>query len=53
MRTVAMAEHSFKSQSMSREDLAAFVEQFANNLVEEPEDWENDNLERFLRALSA
>lgn len=38
---------------MSRQELAAFVDRFADNLVEEPESWENDNLEDFLRALSA
>lgn len=36
----------------TREDLAAFLENLADSLVQEPEVWENDTLERFLRAWS-
>ena len=37
----------------TREELAAFLENLADSLIEEPEVWENDTLERFLRAWSA
>jgi len=37
----------------TREELAAFLDNLADSLVEEPEVWENDTLERFLRAWSA
>lgn len=38
---------------LTRADLAGFLDQFADSLLEEPELWENDSLERFLRAWSA
>ena len=34
-------------------DLAAFLDNLADSLLEEPEAWENSNLESFLRAWSA
>jgi hypothetical protein len=37
----------------TRAELAAFLENLADSVVEEPEVWENDTLERFLRAWSA
>lgn len=40
-------------QPMSRGELAGFLIQLADSLVEEPELWENDSLETFFRAWSA
>lgn len=37
----------------SREDLVVFIDGLADSLRDEPEVWENDTLERFLRAWSA
>lgn len=39
-------------QLESRGDLVAFLGQLADSLVENPEAWENDTLEGFLRAWS-
>ncbi|HTF53530.1 MAG TPA: hypothetical protein VK735_39310 [Pseudonocardia sp.] len=36
--------------SMSRTELTRFIDQLADSFVEESETWENDSLERFLRA---
>ena len=33
--------------------MAAFVDALKNDLIQNPEDWENPNLERYLDALSA
>ena len=38
---------------MTRAELAGFIDQLADSFVEQPEVWENDTLERFLRAWSA
>lgn len=40
-------------QPMARGELAGFLIQLADSLVEEPEVWENDSLATFLRAWSA
>lgn len=37
----------------SREDFIAFVRGLSKDLKENPQSWENDNLERFLEALGA
>lgn len=37
----------------SKEDLANFVEALKADLVANPDDWENQTLERFLDAMSA
>lgn len=37
----------------SREDLAEFVKALCKDLRENPESWENPNLDRFLEALGA
>ena len=36
-----------------REDFVAFVKALSKDLHDNPESWENDNLERFLEALSS
>jgi len=41
------------SQPLSRAELVGFLEQLADSLLEEPELWENADLESFLRAWSA
>lgn len=41
------------SKLLSRSELAGFLEQLADSLLEEPESWENVDLESFLRAWSA
>jgi hypothetical protein len=37
----------------TRDDLRVFLEKIADSLLEDPEAWENDTLERFLRAWAA
>jgi hypothetical protein len=37
----------------SREDFVAFVRALNKDLKDNPQSWENDNLDRFLEALSA
>jgi hypothetical protein len=39
--------------SHTRADLAVFLDDLAGSLATEPDAWENDTLERFLRAWSA
>ena len=43
-----------KAEAIStRDDLASFVDELKNDLIQNPEDWENPDLERFLDAMSA
>lgn len=37
---------------LTREQFAGFLDRLADSLVEDPEDWENETLERFIRAWS-
>lgn len=39
-------------QAMSRDDLAAFVDQLARSYMEDPQSWENSTIDQFLEALS-
>lgn len=48
-----MSLESRASRKMTRNELAGFVDQLADSLLESPESWENDTIERFLRAWSA
>lgn len=47
-----MSLESEASGQLTREQFAGFLDRLADSLVEEPEDWENEKLERFLRAWS-
>ncbi|CAM2943026.1 hypothetical protein VINE108274_09570 [Vibrio neptunius] len=43
-----------KAEAIStREDLASFVDELKTDLIQNPKEWENPNLERFLDAMSA
>ena len=37
----------------TKEDLAAFIEEFCLDLTTAPDEWENSDLERFLSAMAA
>ena len=37
----------------SREDLVVFIRALRDNLLEEPENWENPNLEMYLESMAA
>lgn len=37
----------------TKEELASFIEELGEGLVTAPEEWENDDLERFLFAMAA
>ncbi len=41
------------ASATDKQALASFLDNFADSLLESPEDWENRDLERFLRAWSA
>jgi hypothetical protein len=41
------------SGPLTRAELAGFIDQLADSYVEDPEQWENDTIESFLRAWSA
>lgn len=48
-----MSLESRASGPLTRAELVAFLSQLADSFVEEPERWQNNNLEDFLRAWSA
>lgn len=48
-----MSLESRAASPLSRTELAGFLEQLADSFVEEPERWENDTIEGFLRGWSA
>lgn len=48
-----MTLESRASGPLTRAELAGFLDQLADSLLEEPERWENDRLESFLRGWSA
>lgn len=48
-----MSFESRASGPLDRAELAGFLDQLADSLLEEPERWENDTLESFLRGWSA
>ena len=42
-----------QEQIKNKKDFVFFLENFITDLKENPADWENDNLERFLEAMSS
>lgn len=40
-------------EQMTRANLSGFLEQLADSYIEQPEKWENNSIEDFLRAWSA
>jgi hypothetical protein len=48
-----MSLESRASGPLTRAELAGFIDQLADSYLENPELWENDTIESFLRAWSA
>ncbi|WP_442013817.1 DUF7660 family protein [Paenarthrobacter sp. YAF11_1] len=50
---LGMTFSAYPDPDLSRQDLADFIDQFRDSLRQDPESWENNDLESFLEALSA
>jgi len=48
-----MSKHDDISQVENHEDLAKYIERLRDDLVDNPDAWENNTLESYLEALAA